>query len=430
MLVSMTIFPFSLSLAAAQTDKDAQRVQLENELIDVQKEIQLTEHYLDQKHQETQSLQRDVDILSAQIHKAQLEIQEHNLAIGNLTGDIATKEEIVAQLQSNIDEERDSLAELLRRYNEASSYSMAEAMLSSESLSDFFSNVDSYESIKVAIRNSLDQLRSAQSAAEKEKSELAVQRAAEADAKYAIQQEKDTVEAKQDEKENLVAISKSEEETYQEHIAEKQARAAQIKAALFSLRDTGAIQFGDALKFAQEASAQTGVRPAFILAILQQESNLGQNVGTCNRAGDPPEKSWRNIMNPTRDQGIYLQVVNELGLDPDTTPLSCPQGGGWGGAMGPSQFIPSTWVMYAGRIESALGVAVADPWKPEHAFMATALFLADLGAGRGGYSAEREAAARYYAGGGWATRGLGYADSVLSRAQNIQTTMIDPLQGI
>ena len=30
------------------------------------------------------------------------------------------------------------------------------------------------------------------------------------------------------------------------------------------------------------------MRPAFLLAILTQESDLGKNVGTCNRAGDPP----------------------------------------------------------------------------------------------------------------------------------------------
>ena len=38
---------------------------------------------------------------------------------------------------------------------------------------------------------------------------------------------------------------------------------------------------GDALVYAQEAGKKTGVDPAFILAILQQESNLGANVGSC-----------------------------------------------------------------------------------------------------------------------------------------------------
>jgi hypothetical protein len=35
------------------------------------------------------------------------------------------------------------------------------------------------------------------------------------------------------------------------------------------------------LQFATEASQKTGVRPAFLLGILTQESNLGKNVGSC-----------------------------------------------------------------------------------------------------------------------------------------------------
>ena len=53
--------------------------------------------------------------------------------------------------------------------------------------------------------------------------------------------------------------------------------------------------------------------------------------------------------------------------------------------------------------------------------MATALLTRDLGAAGGGYTAERQAAARYYAGENWATRGLGYANSVLANATAIQS---------
>ena len=95
--------------------------------------------------------------------------------------------------------------------------------------------------------------------------------------------------------------------------------------------------------------------------------------------------------------------------------------------MGPSQFIASTWVMYENRVAAAVGVKTADPWVARHAFTATALFLQDLGAGRGGFSAEQEAAGRYYAGGGWATRGLSYAASVIALANGFQKD-IDFLQ--
>ena len=98
--------------------------------------------------------------------------------------------------------------------------------------------------------------------------------------------------------------------------------------------------------------------------------------------------------------------------------------------MGPSQFIPSTWVGIESRLAKAAGVTTPDPWIPHDAFFASGLYLSDLGAGAGGYTAEWNAAAKYYAGGstGWQTRGKSYANSVLKIAQNIQENMIDPLQ--
>ena len=88
--------------------------------------------------------------------------------------------------------------------------------------------------------------------------------------------------------------------------------------------------------------------------------------------------------------------------------------------MGPSQFIASTWKSYEPRVAAATGAAVGDPWIPKHAIMAMGLYLKDLGAAKQTYSAEREAAARYYAGSAWQSRGLSYAASVLSFAEKYQ----------
>jgi membrane-bound lytic murein transglycosylase B len=119
-----------------------------------------------------------------------------------------------------------------------------------------------------------------------------------------------------------------------------------------------------------------------------------------------------------------------LGLDPDTTPLSCPWGNGWGGAMGPSQFIPTTWQAYEARIASAVGVRTPNPWDPEHAIMATAIYMKDLGAAAGGYTAERTAALKYYAGGNWnLPQNAFYGNGVLAHATEMQR-QIDFLEDV
>ena len=259
----------------------------------------------------------------------------------------------------------------------------------------------------------------------------------ELDARYEVERSRQQVAANEAQKKSLLEVVKNEEKTYADVLAERQRQADQIRSALFDLRDAEGIPFAQALAYATEAEQATGVRAAFILAILEQESNLGKNVGQCLLVntetgagkGKNTGRPFSNVMHPTRDVPIFIEITSSLGRDPFNTPVSCPQSIGYGGAMGPSQFIASTWNIYKKQLANKLNVGTADPWIPQHAIMATALFVEDLGADKGGYSAEREAAGRYYAGGNWKTLGLGYAASVIALAEKHQDN-IDFLKSI
>jgi membrane-bound lytic murein transglycosylase B len=254
-----------------------------------------------------------------------------------------------------------------------------------------------------------------------------------ADAKYVVETQKNQITSDKTQKQQLLAITTNQEVEYKKVLAERQAKAAAIRAALFPLRDASAITFEDALRFAKEAQAKTGVRSALILAVLTQESNLGKNVGQCYLrntvtgagVGKNTGTVFSSVMAPNRDVPPFLDLGLRLGFDPLNQAVSCPiaSAGGWGGAMGPAQFIPSTWKVYEARTARVTGNSVPNPWGAEDAIAAMSLYLGDLGADVGGYTAEHRAAAKYYAGGAWATAGRGYANSVLSLATSIQTNI-------
>ncbi|MFA5736984.1 MAG: lytic murein transglycosylase [Candidatus Paceibacterota bacterium] len=400
--------------AETEAEISAKEEKLKAELSKVEKEIADQKNLLSNKQKETASIQRDIDILNYKINTAQLNIKKKKLEIERLGGDINDKVEYIGELNEKVGKNKVSLGELLRATKEIDENSFIELVMGNNNISDLSIEADRYYFVQQSMYKTLSDTRTTKNLTEQEKKKLEIRRNAETNAKKAIEEEKANIERLNAEKQVYLNMSKTQEGAYRAVIAEKEKQRAAIRSALFRLRNVQAITFGEALELAKQVSIATGVRAPFILAIITQESNLGQNVGTCNRPGDPPEKSWRVVMKPERDHAPFLRITKSLGLDTDTQPVSCPYMGGWGGAMGPAQFIPSTWAAYEARIAKATGNNPPNPWNPKDAFAASATYLSDLGAGAGTYTAERTAALKYYAGGNWANpKNAFYGDQVM-----------------
>lgn len=433
LLLSFLALPNS-TLAETIEEKEAR---LKAELAQVEREIAEQQKILTVKQRESVSLERDVAILTAEINQAKLKIKAHNITIERLSKDINLKSATIGELSQKIEDSKGSLSQLIRKTNEIDKTSIVTVVLDGRDVSEIFRDLDSFDSVKESLHSLMVEVAEARDLTETEKGQLSNKRSQESEARQQIEVQKKKVELKEAEKKRLLSLSKGEEKNYENVIKDRQAKAAAIRSALFSLRDSSAIPFGTALEYANEVSKNTGVRASFLLAILTQESNLGQNVGSCFITNATTGEGKRittgvpmsKVMSPTRDVPHFLTITKALGRDPYNTRVSCPWEVGWGGAMGPSQFIPSTWISYDSRIRSLVG-ATPDPWNPKHAFTASSLFLKDLGAAKGTFAAEREAALRYYAGGNWnQPRNAFYGNEVMAKASQIQAN-IDILQGL
>ena len=420
---------------------EARKAQLEAELAVLEKEIAEKEALLNSQKTKSASLQRDIDIIKTKIGKAKLDIKSQNLIIEKLTGEINKRTSTIQNLSEKIIREKQSLAQLIRKTNELEKNNLVHLILASQTLSELYGDIDSFSSIKEAVKDSVDEIKNVKKETEGEKEELKKKQDEEVNAKKKIEQVQREMEKNEKEQKTLLSISKDKEKEYEALKAERERRAAEIRSALFALRDTSAIPFGQALEFANFASSKTGVRPALILAILTQESRLGENIGSCflkdSSTGDGIGKNTgtaiSRVMNPSRDVPPFLEITKKLGLDSFGTPVSCPWTVGWGGAMGPSQFIASTWKLFESKIANAVGVSTPNPWEPKDAIAATAIYMKDLGAAAQTFTAERDAACRYYSGRSCsdpAVKNLFYGNAVMEHARNIQENMIDPLLGV
>jgi len=451
MLKKMFILVFFISLFSTNSVLAITQIEQEAiwraELEQTEKDIAKWQAILDSTKANTASLQGEAAALNAKIKQAQAFIKKRNIEIDKLGKEIIQKTVKIGQLEEKIEKGHESLAQLLRKTREINEASLIEVVLSNQDISEFFSDIDSFQIIKEDLAVLFEEIRENKTLTEQEKKLLDKKKNAEIDTRMAAEAQKREVEKNEKEKQYLIQVNKTQEKTYQEVLNERQKKAAQIRAALFSLRDTAAIPFGDALKYAEAAGAKTGVRPAFLLAILTQESDLGKNVGSCLVAnlqnGDGVGKNtgtiFEQVMKAPRDTNPFALITERLGRDWKNTPISCPptakyySGRGFGGGMGPSQFIPSTWELFKNKVGNMLGMSgdSVDPWNPQHAFMATAIYMKELGAESGSYTAERNAACKYYSGSSCSSTrkppNLFYGNSVMAIATKIQETMIDPL---
>lgn len=382
-IVAALVVPWNVFALTAE-----ERAALQNQLSQVQAEITQNQNQLQTQQTQRVSLERDVSILSSKIQSAQLQIKARDLTIKQLNDGISQKQSDIAVLDSKISAGEKSLAQMLRKTQQIDDLSMAELALGG-SITDLFREVDDFESVQRALQDSFAVMSDQKDDLNARKNALQDQQQETQDLRQLQVLQQQSLKKNQQEKQTLVTSAKGQEAVYKKIIAEKQQTAAQIQAALFDLRDSKAVSFGTMYTYAKEASAKTGVRPAVILAILAEESNLGQNVGTGN---------WKDDMNPTRDAPIFQQICAALGLNPDSMPVSKKPWYGWGGAMGPAQFIPSTWVQYQDRIANAVGQNPPNPWDARTAVFATAILMMDNGADAQTAAAERLAALRYLAG--------------------------------
>jgi len=419
----------TLTSSSSKADKDYCR----NELAQI--EAQLADLLAKQAEQQkkTGTLKGDVEYLQSQINALKTKIKARALVISQLQVDIAEKNTEIKSLSAKITREHESLAQLLRNTNEFDDGTIIHLLLSDESISTFYSDLESYAAIKQAVKESVDDIRGIKTKTEAVKQDLEKKHDAETDAKAELESAQKKVAVSETEKKQLLAISQQTEAAYQKLAAEKKARADRIRAALFPLAGISTkIDFGTALIYAQEAQKLTAIDPAFLLAILTQESNLGSNVGQCyltNQTtgagvGKNTGTPFANVMKPMGlpgrkgDVEDFLRITSKLGLAWNQTAVSCPIAGvaGYGGAMGPAQFIPTTWTLFENRLKNLLGHD-ANPWAPKDAFFASAMYLTDLGAVGNSASAQHKAACRYYGSGG-AT--CSYSNSVMGLKVKIQ----------
>src|SRR4030042_7215501 len=334
-LMSAAIFAtYAISTNASVDDL---KNSLQQQLDGIQAQIDQYRAEIGEAQSQTKTLKREIQLLDAKKKEMELQVQKTQLVLEQTKLGIDEKNSQIQGEENKLDRERKLLAEIGQGIYEFDQESMIELIFSKKRLSDVFSEISSLEAMQKKTQETIAQIKTIKVNLEKKKEELSQKQEEELQLKALQEIQRASLKIQQHEKSNLLTQTKGEEAAYQKMLTKAKANATAIKKQMYLLEGVGlSMTLEEAYNHAKFAADRTGVRPAFLLAVLKQESSWGTNVGTGN---------WKKDMH-TRDQNAFLQICDELNLDPNQMPVSRKPSYGWGGGMGPATFLPATRLSY------------------------------------------------------------------------------------
>ena len=414
-LISLFVFSFFSSgfYVSGQTGVQQDILEREKQIEELERQKDEYQRQISEKQGEARTLQSEIFILDIEIKQIQVEIRKLDLVIQRTEAEIEDTVQKIDEALKKIDRIKKSLAEFIRIIYQSDQENLLAILLKNKDLSDFFSNVENIRTSQEKAQLTIKELKQLRFDLEERQERLEETEAEYSGLKSIQELEKRQVDVKKAEKDNILKVTKGEEKKFQQLVKETDKNIKILREQVQFLLAQG-ITLEEAIKFGHLAAISAGIRPAFLLAILETESKLGANVGRC-LITDTVSGAAKHVSNgqvfsrgihPTRDLPLFLNIARSLGKDPLQTPISCwipvytsrglPVG--WGGAMGPAQFIPSTWVLVDDQVFGITGRNPADPWNIEDAFTASALLLAQGGATGQTIAVEEAAAMAYFSG--------------------------------
>lgn len=357
-----TFETFKRILIDCKNKVEEEKTVLESKIEDIEVQERSAEWYLSKT---------DLDI-----RDLNYEIANLSLSISQLENEIKKRQEVIEELDSVLKEKKEILSDAIRRVYEYDYISYVEIFLGYGSLSDFGSQLIEMDSIQTAIRASIEDFQAAKDKIEAEKTRLGKDREAKLEYKKNQEYSQYSLTTKQEQQEyylQQLAVAKTplerEMARIETELMELREAMGRIQSYLFSWLWGQRPTWSQIFFAVSSSSKKAGVNMFTMLAILQVESRFRTTAGS--NAGSPQGNlkrchDYRDSDEPfcSNQKKVFEEICAELDLNKNIVPISPAY------AMGPAQFIPTTWRGYQ-RLYSGL----RNPWDLNDAVLAMAYKL-------------------------------------------------------
>ncbi len=312
------------------------------------------------------ALTQDLNQINSSLTSTQQLIKRTESLLTQTTQTINQKEQEIANLELQLLLERKVLAGLIQELYATGKVPLVEVLLAEDDIQSLFQNNDSLLSTQEKMQGVIQDINVMRGKVGDEKASL-----------EDVKKDHETLLAiKNKQKQALIADkvdTQSSIKDQQTIIAKLQGKLSKLKGDLNQLLGKS-YSTDDVWKAVKTASKQTGVPKGILMGFLGTETHFAGNVGT---------GTYKTDMNPSQ-RSTFEDICSALGVNPSKMPVSrrvCynPKAkdgcGGWGGAMGVAQFIPTTWTGYSSNVSSITGNSPANPWNLDDGITAMALKL-------------------------------------------------------
>lgn len=378
---------------------------------------------------QVRTLAKEIASLDKEISSAQDNLDITNQDIESIQAELSETRAYISMLEQTIKAQKVLIREYVSSLYVQKDVSLFEIILSQNQLSDLLGSVQKTGVMQDSITESITLIAAKEKEIVAENKHLFDKEEELISLKQSQEQQKGLLQQTQEDKETLLAQTKGQQSEYEallkESFATKQNLLNSIRVLGGADGRPGAISLEEAYNLAVANATRLGnkIRPEYLVGVMKIESGLGGNVGRSfykdSLSGCAAREGNTTKLNYTREEQSFEKITSALGV-PIAQPVSgCPYPKyiGTGGAMGPAQIMPATWLGYEAKLRSFKGGATVNPWSMEDAMLAMGMIL--LGkvgdqAIAGNDELERRAALCYL--GGCNVKNMWYADKVLNEA--------------
>ncbi len=413
-----------------------------NKILEIcDKEIEEEKKKLKEISKESRGIKGEIDRLDRENRISQAYINRKTARANRLKRNINETLADIGRLKEDLDNVKKALKRLIFQRNQIEGNTIIEALMSNKTLSEFFADVDMGAFLEKRIAEKVEKIKREKEDLEELIEELEEKESVERRLAYEKSLELQKIKRNKAYKATLLKAVKKKEGGIKKIIDAKEKAKLAILRKKFTLASGEKVTFGEAYNIINPYKEQLGLDPAFVLAVLFQESGwggkIGGNIGQCFYNQKNP--CGKNKVMSSSQVPSFLTIMKGLGKNPATQKVSCPicRDGSYGGAMGPAQFMPKTWMSVRNEAAKIIGKKPEQmsPFVNHDAFIASGVYLKKYYYSKAcsNYAnkykhisspkilRERCAAASYYAGPkNWFKYRMTYGESVVKRANKFR----------